>query len=243
LIVHVKTFHGFDDCTIPIEEAQESTVVKAMEGLDMNDQTKTKAVTKAQSGKKLSLMELVMTIQAEMKNGLKGADVEKVQAALENYDADLMEWKRYALFDENVPYTRNLIASNDSTFNLILLCWTAGKFSPVHDHNGSECFFRMIDGEITEVKYEYPDEDGEEKPLKEKETVTVHPGEVSFINDSMGVHKVGNKTEKGAVTLHCYLPPYMESKCYCDKTSKFKKGHITFYSRGGKTMQSEDCNF
>jgi hypothetical protein len=42
--------------------------------------------------------------------------------------------KKYALFDDRKNYTRNLIATDDETFTLLLLCWNADKESPIHDH-------------------------------------------------------------------------------------------------------------
>ncbi len=45
--------------------------------------------------------------------------------------------KKYALFDNMKNYTRNLIATDDETFTLLLLCWNADKESPIHDHVSS----------------------------------------------------------------------------------------------------------
>lgn len=212
-----------DVVSVPVEELMEKATLEEQEQEE---------VVEKKEKKKLNLMQLVTTLQNLMKNGKKGADLEKVREALESYDTDLGEYKRYEYFDKSVPYTRNLIASNDTTFNLILLCWTPGFYSPVHDHDGSECFFRMIDGEVTEVSYEWPDGD-KSQPLKETCTTTVSAGEVSHVNDSQGLHKVGNMSDKGAVTMHCYIPPYNESKCFCEKTAQYKIGHITFYTKGG----------
>ena len=44
------------------------------------------------------------------------------------------EWRKYALFDPMKNYTRNLIATDDETFTLLLLCWNPSKESPIHDH-------------------------------------------------------------------------------------------------------------
>ena len=38
------------------------------------------------------------------------------------------------MFDASKNYTRNLIATDDETFTLMLLCWNADKESPIHDH-------------------------------------------------------------------------------------------------------------
>ncbi len=43
-------------------------------------------------------------------------------------------WRKYALFEPMKNYTRNLIATDDETYTLLLLCWNPGKESPIHDH-------------------------------------------------------------------------------------------------------------
>ena len=42
-------------------------------------------------------------------------------------------------------YTRNLISTIDK-FNLILLCWSEGNASSIHDHIDSECIMKAIKG-------------------------------------------------------------------------------------------------
>ena len=42
-------------------------------------------------------------------------------------------------------YTRNLVGENDQ-FNLILLCWSEGNASSIHDHTGSECIMKCLQG-------------------------------------------------------------------------------------------------
>ena len=42
-------------------------------------------------------------------------------------------------------YTRNLISTTDK-FNLILLCWSEGNASSIHDHTDSECIMKALKG-------------------------------------------------------------------------------------------------
>lgn len=42
------------------------------------------------------------------------------------YDHSLMEWKRFCMFDE-FKYTRNLVATDNETYTLMLLCWSPGQ--------------------------------------------------------------------------------------------------------------------
>lgn len=42
-------------------------------------------------------------------------------------------------------------------FNLIVLAWTEGQGSPIHDHAGSHCVMKVLDGQLSETIYEWPD--------------------------------------------------------------------------------------
>jgi len=66
---------------------------------------------------------------------IRGTDADAVNQLFGRLDLTKEEcWKKYALFDTSKNYTRNLIATDDETFTLLLLCWNAGRESPIHDH-------------------------------------------------------------------------------------------------------------
>ena len=65
---------------------------------------------------------------------MRGTKDDPVNELFSRLDLSLGEWKRYRLFDPMKNYTRNLIATDDETFTLLLLCWNANKSSPIHDH-------------------------------------------------------------------------------------------------------------
>ena len=65
---------------------------------------------------------------------LRGSVDDPVSELFGRLDLGLGEWKKYALFDSSKNYTRNLIATDDETFTLLLRCWNPGKESPIHDH-------------------------------------------------------------------------------------------------------------
>lgn len=50
-------------------------------------------------------------------------------------------------------------AGNDK-FNLMILCWGEGHGSAIHDHADAHCFMKMLDGELCEVRYAWPDSKG-----------------------------------------------------------------------------------
>lgn len=164
---------------------------------------------------------------------VSAADLPTIHRLMSSYDASLNEWRRFEFWDKTKKYTRNLIATDNQTFTLMLLCWNPQQGSPIHDHAGSECFMRCIEGEICETQYEVPTP---ESSLKVRAQRTYHAGEVAFINDSIGLHAVDNRSSSHAVTLHCYLPPYQECKTF-EEDGKYNKSYVTFYSEQGEKVE------
>lgn len=41
-----------------------------------------------------------------------------------------------------------------------------------------------------------------------------HEGQLGYITDSMGYHKVGNPTNEPSVTLHLYAPPFQQCRVW-----------------------------
>jgi cysteine dioxygenase len=38
------------------------------------------------------------------------------------------------------------------------------------------------------------------------------------MHDKIGLHRIANPSDKGAVTLHLYSPPFSTCKTFCEKT-------------------------
>lgn len=120
---------------------------------------------------------------------------------------DRLDWSKYFFF-ENSNYTRNAVIHNE-LFSLIILCWDKGASSAIHDHPCEGCWIVGIEGSIEEIRYVQLN-DGK---LKEENSFILNPGEMNWMHDSIGFHKVRNSsaTEK-AVTLHIYSPPFQMCK-------------------------------
>eukprot|EP01097_Dermamoeba_algensis_P009853 TRINITY_DN7086_c0_g1_i1.p1 TRINITY_DN7086_c0_g1~~TRINITY_DN7086_c0_g1_i1.p1 ORF type:complete len:713 (-),score=146.63 TRINITY_DN7086_c0_g1_i1:124-1977(-) len=117
------------------------------------------------------------------------------------------EWKQYVHYEQS-RYTRNLVGYDDK-FTLLLLCWDKGRGSPIHDHAGSSCWVKMLEGELTETRYNL-DADGN-VTVKSKTKMTSE--DIAYIDDTLGLHKMENEDPNNvAISLHIYSPPY--SDCY-----------------------------
>ncbi|RHY26392.1 hypothetical protein DYB32_007661 [Aphanomyces invadans] len=116
----------------------------------------------------------------------------------------------------------------------MLLCWNRGKYSPIHDHPSDGCWVRHIQGTLNEVRYW---NDGEK--LVETSNTLITSG-VSYMDDSLGLHKIGNpSTDVDAITLHLYSPPYNKCRLWFDPAdaSKSSTAVANFYSEYGERTQ------
>ena len=98
-------------------------------------------------------------------------------------------------------YTRNPIALG-SAYQALVLCWLPGQESVIHDHQGSSCAVRVLEGQCTEVAYDWQP-DGS---LAERQGCCLTPGCICGTQDS-DIHKIQNLTSGNLVTLHVYSPP------------------------------------
>jgi cysteine dioxygenase len=128
------------------------------------------------------------------------------------------EVERYSYFDASRKYTRNLIATDNETYTLLLLCWNPGMKSPIHDHPCDGCWMRVLNGKIQEKRYRM---DNATSTLVCTQDATVSEGGLVFIADSQGYHSVGNPSDTTpAITLHLYSPPFQKCKVWLGERRK-----------------------
>lgn len=120
------------------------------------------------------------------------------------------ETARYARAAPDRDYTRNLVASDDRTFSLLLLCWNPERSSPIHDHPCRGCWMRVERGALRERRFVRRD-----GALALASDETVRAGEMTFIEDRVGYHAVGNEDPtNAAASLHLYAPPFRECRVW-----------------------------
>jgi cysteine dioxygenase len=104
------------------------------------------------------------------------------------YESNAAHWSKYAHANPEKQYTRNLVCEVPGLFNLLLLVWTPGKKSPVHDHADAHCLMKVLRGEILETRYAIPNFPGLEGPLVRTSSVPYGTGKVSYMADSVRIH-------------------------------------------------------
>lgn len=112
-------------------------------------------------------------------------------------------------------YRRNKIASSPF-YELLALCWRSGHCTPIHDHRGSSCAFRVVEGVGTEIRFEHTPS-GQVCPTHR---LTMQPGYICAAEDA-DIHQVANFQESGRdlITLHIYSTPIVAMNTYAGLTS------------------------
>lgn len=134
----------------------------------------------------------------------------KLFKVLERVDLSTTEGNKYTFFDVEKPYTRNLIGTDHKNYTLLLLCWNPGRESKIHNHPCDGCFIKTLAGCIKETRYEVKHS---LDSIERKATRFYNEGQVSFMDDTIGLHKIGNPCNStGAISLHLYTPPFNACK-------------------------------
>lgn len=101
-------------------------------------------------------------------------------------------------------YTRTCIAEENG-FELILLGWSKGQKTPIHNHDGKEGFVYSINGKIKEVSYLL---NTETNLLEKQSEAILNENEVAYAKkDVNGFHSIENMSDRNVLTLHLYKKP------------------------------------
>jgi cysteine dioxygenase len=105
-------------------------------------------------------------------------------------------------FDEGC-YRRTVIHARPH-YQVLVLCWRSEQRSPIHDHCGSNCVVRVIEGRATETRFART-ACGRLVPVWSHEHIE------GAVAASCGeeIHQMGNFEPSGhdLITLHLYSPP------------------------------------
>jgi cysteine dioxygenase len=175
---------------------------------------------------------LVRDLQREFSGNARPARVTERLAA---YAREHGDWREFALFSTE-HYTRNLVA-REARFELMVLCWGPGQASPIHNHEGQDCWMAVLEGDMEEARFEMP-RSASAGPLTAKGAACFRAGQVAFIRDEMGLHLVrpGPEGRSAGVTLHLYSLPYDDCNCYCPDTGQVTRKRLGHHSVRGKLL-------
>lgn len=134
-----------------------------------------------------------------------------VEAALEDYTGT--DYQEYVVRDHKVGYTRTIVELNPA-FTVLVLTWNPGYCSAIHSHGGSECSLKVMKAtetreEVFAVHRSDAAPHGQIDPIQFKLGAS-EEGQVGYISDKIGAHRVCNKDTVPSVTINIYYPPYDE---------------------------------
>ncbi len=119
---------------------------------------------------------------------------------------DVAQWIE---FDPH-RYRRNLMHAGPG-YQALVLCWLAGQRSPIHDHEGSTCGVKVLQGVATETIFDRT----ASGMLLARRSRELREGYVCGSQDS-DIHQLSNLQDGGRqlVTLHVYSPPLLSMNTY-----------------------------
>lgn len=137
------------------------------------------------------------------------ADLSELTRLLSNLDVARCDFAESCVFGHR-GYRRNTISSSP-WYELLALCWRSGDCTPIHDHRGVSCAFKVIEGEGTEIRF-VQTPSGLICPA---ETHVMRPGYICAAADA-DIHQVCNMQAPGSdlITLHIYSPPIKTMNTY-----------------------------
>lgn len=71
----------------------------------------------------------------------------------------------------------------------LILVWTPGKASPIHDHAGSHCVMKILQGSLKETQFKWPErkvtEECQYSPLQVLGSTVLNRDDVTYISDDV----------------------------------------------------------
>ncbi|PNP38713.1 hypothetical protein TGAMA5MH_09439 [Trichoderma gamsii] len=168
-------------------------------------------------------------------------DVDSLMEMMRAYDSGDMQWSKYAFGDASRGYTRNLVDEGNGKSNLLVLVWSPGKGSPIHDHGNAHCLMKILRGDLTETRYAFPNDDEPEGQMTVISEKTYRENQVTYMADDLGLHRVSNRGSDFAVSLHLYTPPNVAKKgCHIFDEKTGRRSHVpgcTYFSSYGRVLK------
>eukprot|EP00960_Hanusia_phi_P034170 750896-Hanusia_phi.AAC.3 len=161
-------------------------------------------------------------------------DCEVVKREMAKWFPRKEEYEKYVYWDPADPskYTRNLVFANEH-MDVLLMCWPPHSKSAIHGHEDSSCWVVLVEGEVHEIQYNVPKLDKKfiETQMKNptgaigrcSKLRVIHEVKLSedgltntYANDDIAVHRIENRTDRPAFTLHVYAPGLRKMKIFKD---------------------------
>jgi len=159
---------------------------------------------------------------------LQQSNAEDYVKIAKNMSIPVSDFTQYAYWKED-GYARNCIIKT-AAFELILICWKEGDSTPIHGHNNQKCWVYLVDGNMTEIRYQKDDQEN----LTECNKMQISAGNLTYMHDNMGYHLLKNALEKKAMTLHLYMKPVESCEVFNPNKNCFETKELCFDTVDGE---------
>ncbi len=134
-------------------------------------------------------------------------------------------------------YTRNLVY-RDARLEVMINCWESGAISPIHDHDGQECWFSIQSGTFILENYALVSGGLEPGPARLGPPTVVGPvgtGYVDFRCPEAPIHRV-IAHQGPAVSLHVYAGPVERCLVFDPKRQRCALQQLRYHSIFGRPL-------
>lgn len=100
-------------------------------------------------------------------------------------------------FDRKISRTK--LFENDY-YEIILIGWEPNAKSTIHNHSNNGCLFFLIQGDLVEEVYD-------KKNIELISISNILKNEFSYIDDTIGYHRMKNSNNTYSFSIHIYSPP------------------------------------
>lgn len=111
------------------------------------------------------------------------------------FDHSKITLKNEVLFN---TYNRNVLYRNND-FEIVFITWGVNSESPIHYHPEQGCILTILDGNLFEEQY---NKDG----VLFKYNYLKY-GDIGYMDNSIGSHRIINPNDYNVYSLHIYSPP------------------------------------
>lgn len=104
-------------------------------------------------------------------------------------------------------YARRLLhRAADGSYSVMIMVWSPGQGTPIHDHAGKWCVECVLRGQIAITHYDpVGDPSTDQAPrFIEGRTTTGHVGDVGILVPPNEYHRIRNSCDETAATMHVY---------------------------------------
>ena len=141
----------------------------------------------------MTLLKMIDNIKKNFKNSEK---------YLNNYFET--DYKKYIILNE-FKYNSERIYIDDE-IEVFIITWNKNQETKIHNHAKNGCFLKILEGSLVENVFNFDN-------LNKSGTKILRKGDISYMDDSIGLHSVKNLDDI-SVSIHIYSPPNHLIKFY-----------------------------